>query len=220
MTIRAKISVRYLLRAGIIAVVCIGFFFWCLYDAKVKYPNQMERAKKFEKLKAEERLGEWDALADERGWSRENPGKPKTEGDIWSQYIFAAISGPVGLLFLFFFLRARGSWMEASDTGINTSWGEQFEHGQITMLDKKNWKKKGIAKVTYQQDARTRRLTLDDCKYDFEETEKILRQMEANIPVEQIVNGSPEPPPEELAEQQADVQDAAKVEAGVPQDSN
>ena len=78
-----------------------------------------------------------------------------------------------------------------------TSWGQELEFSEITSLDKKKWKAKGIAKVKYQREGRKRRLVLDDWKYSTEPTVEILRDVEANIGLERIHRGAPEPPVQE-----------------------
>ena len=82
--------------------------------------------------------------------------------------------------------------MEADQTGIRSSWGKQLTFGQILNLDKKKWREKGIATIKYQDAKRPRRFVLDDCKFNREATEEILRLIETNIQENQIINGSPE----------------------------
>ena len=98
--------------------------------------------------------------------------------------------------------------MEASETGIHTSWGQAMQFDQITLLNKRKWNDKGIAKVQYESEGSKRKLILDDCKFDRDPTEEMLRLIESHISLDQFVNGDPEPLPgeevaEEVAEQEA-----------------
>ena len=223
MATRAVINSRYLLRAGLLAVFCGGFALWSLYDGTIGYPKQQVRALKFEELLASERLEEWDAICEENGWPNSNPGNPRKNYDysIFQQFLMAGLTGPVGLLFLFFFLRSRRQWMESHETGIRTSWGQDFEFNQIVTLDKKKWKNKGIGVINYKDTDRKRRLKLDDCKWNTDATEAILDQIESNIQPEQIVGGPPQHLLEEVDYDQQSPEDIdQEVDSDAPQEAN
>ena len=200
MTVRADISPGFLGRIALVAAIAFGFAGWSLYDGMIGYPQQRMRALEYRKLKKAGRLEEWEPLAKERGWPPGNPGKPHDEADYETQFVMASIAGAAGLLFLIHFLRNRGRWIEADETGLRTSRKEQAAFTDIVTLDKKKWRKKGIAVVNYQADGRKRRITLDDCNYQQVPTTEILRAVEAHLAPEQIINGRPEPPLEQAAE--------------------
>ena len=151
MPIRANISPGFTWRLSLVAVFCFGMALWFLFDGLVTYPRQSERALEYQRLEEEGRLDEWEGLAQKRGWSTENPGEPKTEADSYGQFIFAGLLVPPGLIFVFRFLRARKRWVEATETGLRASWGQQLDFEQIVGLDKRQWAKKGIAKVIYEE---------------------------------------------------------------------
>ena len=194
MTIRADTNPRFFLRFALIAVVCIGFAFWSLYDGYIAYPNQRIRALRYLELEEADQLDQWETIAKENGWPLENPGEPKEDYHIGSQYFMAGVCGPVGLFFLYLYLRSRGRWIEANEAGLRSSWGQELEFDQILTLNKKQWKNKGIAKIAFQAGRRKKRLILDDCKYNRELIETILRLVESKIESDQIINGTPEPP--------------------------
>jgi len=207
MPVKANIDKKFLLRLGLIALFLLGVSLWFLYDGTVKYPRQRERALEYQRvmekkdLKEEDRLSEWLDVASRHGWPAENPGEPKEEYEIHMQLGIAALAAAPGLLYAFFFLRARGRWIEMNETGLRTSWGRQLEFDQIVSLDKKKWKTKGIAKITYQQNGRRRQLVLDDWKYYADPTKAILCEVESRINADQIVGGDPEPVPSEKHEE-------------------
>ena len=198
MTIRAERDPRYYLKFLLIGLAAFGFGLWSLYDGAINYPSQRERGLAFEKLMKEERGDEWDAYATERGWRTEFPGEPKSEADIVMQYAMAAIAGTVGFFTLLGVWRSRGRWIEASGAGLTSSWGQSFDFDQVVSLDKRQWRGKGIAKVKYQDGNRRRKFVLDDFKFDRQATDTILRELEAKIGADKIINGPPEPPLEEL----------------------
>lgn len=196
MTTRANVNPRFFLRFILIAVVCTGFGFYCLYDGFIGYPNQILRAEKFIEITDENgqpREDEWKKVCEDNGWSHEYPGEPKTEADIAVQFIMAGVCFPIGFFTLFLYLRSRGRWIEASDKGLNSSWGQCLDFGQIIHLDKKKWNNKGIAKIRYTTDGWNKNFVLDDFKFNRNSTENILRIVESKIRPEQYINGYPEP---------------------------
>lgn len=173
-------------------IVAIGFALWSLYDGVFKYPQQRERALALQKLMEEKRLDEWDAYARERGWPTTDPGEPKGEGDIIMQFVMAAVAGAVGGWLLLGVWLSRGRWIESTESGIITSWGQTLDFDQVAAVNKRRWKSKGIAKVTYQVNGRNRRFTIDDYKFDRHPTGQILRELEAQIDPDLITGGPPE----------------------------
>lgn len=204
MAIRAENDPRYSRRFLIMGILAIGFALWSLYDGFVAYPKQRERALAHLKLEEELRGGDpvvfrdrWHEYAQQRGWSTTYPGEPKSHGDIIMQYVMAGMAGTIGLFLLSIPLRARGRWIESSDTGITSSWGQSLNFDQVESLNKRQWRSKGIAKVTYIDGGRKRRFVIDDYKFDRHPTDAILYELEQRIDPAIITGGPPEAPPEE-----------------------
>lgn len=192
MTIRANSDRRFFLRFLLIGLVVAGFGLYCVYDGAIGYPQQRERALRYEEFELEGRLGEWGAFAREQGWPTGNPGEPKTDVDIQMQYIMAGVCGALALWFFSIVVRNRNRWIEASPGGINSSWGQRFDWADVISVDKKQWKKKGIAKVDYQEGDRRRRFLIDDFKFLREPTGKILQMLESRVGHDKITGGHPE----------------------------
>jgi hypothetical protein len=205
MAIRSDNDPRFYRRFWIMGIIALGFALWCLKDGLISYPHQRERALALKQLQEEGRLNDWDEYARERGWSTSTSGlgEPKHEGDIVMQFVMAAISGLIGLFLLSLPLRARGRWIEASDTGVTSSWGQSLDFDKILRLDKFRWRSKGIAKITYQDGNRKRRFVLDNYKFDRHTTDAILYELEQRIDPSLITGGPPEPSPEELQQEDA-----------------
>lgn len=212
MPVRANISPGFVWRLGLVALFCFAMAGWFLFDGMIKYPRQREQALEYQRLEEADRLDEWPEVAEQRGWSTANPGEPKTEAEIWTQIILAGVLLPPGLFFLIRFLAARKRWIEADETGLRASWGQQLGYDQIVALNKRQWARKGIAKVVYEQEGRKRRFLLDDWKYEADPTEEILREVEARIEPDQIVGGHPEPPLEDDVEEETEGQGAESAE--------
>jgi hypothetical protein len=198
MTIRANRDPKFYFRFKLIGLLAVAFALWSLYDGAVTYPNQRERGLAFDKLAKDDRMSEWDQFARDHGWPTEYPGEPKSRAEIATQYVMAVVAGTVGLIMLLVVWRSRGRWIEANDTGITSSWGQSLDFDQVTSLDKKKWRGKGIAKIQYHDGRRTRRFVLDDYKFERPATDAILGQLEAEISTDKIVGGPPESPPDEL----------------------
>ena len=197
MTLRANIDRRFYLKFLLIGVAIIGFALWSLYDGAVKYPNQRSRALEFQKLDEEGRSAEWQEFARGRGWPTDPPGEPKTEVDFGMQFIMAAGAGTVGLVLLIVVWRSRGRWIEASESGLKSSWGQSVDFDCVVSINKKKWREKGIAKIKYEDGKRRKSFVLDNYKYDRQATTMILYELESKSGTDKIVGGPPEPPPEE-----------------------
>lgn len=197
MPTRASVSRGYLWRLGLIALVCFAMAGWFLFDGAVTYPRQRQRALKYQELEEKGALDEWFTVAKERGWPVDNPGEPKTDFDIYTQFVIAGLLVIPGLIYLIRFLLYRGRWVEADDAGLRTSDGRQLEFGHILVLGKRKWKSKGIARIFYEKDGRRGKLVLDDWKYEAHPTRDILFAVESHLDDEQIIGGPPEPPPED-----------------------
>lgn len=207
MTIRAENDPKFSRRFWIMGIAAIGFAFWCLYDGIIAWPREQERALVWEKDFADKSTEAWITFAEEQGWSTSLPEESKSEEDyrtaIYGQYAMAIVSGLIGLWLLSIPIRARGRWIEASDTGITSSWGESLNYSDIVEVNKRQWRSKGIAKVTYLDNGRKRKFAIDDYKFDRYPTDAILYELEQRIDFEKITNGPPEPPPGEHADESA-----------------
>jgi hypothetical protein len=210
MAIRAENDPKFSRRFLYMGIAAIGFAGYCVVDGAIRYPHMQERALAFEKLVAEDNADEWPAFATERGWSASIPHESQSEddfkGSIATQYSMAIVSGIIGAWLISIPLRARGRWIEGTGTGVTSSWGQSFNYDQVENLEKRQWRKKGIARVTYIEDGRRRKFVIDDYKFDRYKTDAILYELEQNIDPERITGGPPDPPPgsEEVAEADAD----------------
>lgn len=217
MPIRADNDPRFSRRFLIMGIVAIGFALWSLYDGMVQYPAQ--RVRGFDEFKSDfksvfddpklsalsvdqfERTAdvkhEWAKYAHDRGI--------KSIPEIFTQYVQAAVAGIVGLFLLSIPIRSRGRWIEADETGVTSSWGQSFHYDQVEQLNKRRWRDKGIAKVTYVANGRRQLFVIDDFKFMREQADRILFELEQRIEIERITGGPPEPLPGEYVESPADV---------------
>lgn len=202
MPIRAKISPGYTWRLAAMAGLVWFFVAWFIYDGSYAWPKENERRWAYARLQASgepDWTDRWREMAREQGWSSKQPDAPRSDwytydeagnatpkpfwqglrSDIGMQYVYAAIAFPFGVFFLAKYVSYLGRWMEVDDDGIKTSWGQRVPFEQITEIDKKRWRKKGIAVVHYEDEKGNRRkVTIDDWKYDREPSGHILREVE------------------------------------------
>ncbi|TWT96112.1 hypothetical protein Pla108_31940 [Botrimarina colliarenosi] len=135
----------------------------------------------------------WEAKATAEGWLLAPPAKLRTEGDILGQYVMAGFAGLGGLWFLFTVWRTNGRWFELNENGITSRWGESFSLDQVTAIDKKQWRDKGIARLRYQgANGRQRTFVIDNYKYHKKTTDRIFYLIEQHVGVDKIVGGKPE----------------------------
>lgn len=155
----------------------------------------------------------WDAKAAEEGWESTPPAKLRTDGAIFNQFPMAIGALLLGAHFLFTVYRTRGRWFQLDESGITSRWGESFSLDQITEIEKSQWRKKGIARLRY-NDAKGRQRTfvVDDYKYHRKTTDRILWHIENAVGFDKIVGGKPGPDPDAKPEPEA-TQEPTETEA-------
>jgi hypothetical protein len=203
--IRSDSDPRYYRRFLIIGLAALAFAGWFFYDGAIKWPQERERILAHDKL-AEEVKGEdprvfqerWRAITKERSWPISVPqGEAKSDGEILGQFVLGSLAALVGLWLLWGVWRARGQWIEQTENGLTTSWGQNLNYDQVLAIDKRKWRNKGIAKIRYQDGGRKRRFVLDNFKFDRDTTDRILFDLESRVGHDKIINGPPEQPYEE-----------------------
>src|SRR6185295_19154901 len=196
MPIRADNDPRYSRRFLIMGIVAIGFGLWSLSDGMVKYPAQ--RARGFEEFKVDDKslfknpkvkaltVDQFEqTAADKHEWAKYSHERGiKSIPEIFTQYVQATVAAIAGLYLLSIPLRARGRWIEANETGITSSWGQSFQFDEVEQVNKRKWRDKGIAKVTYVANGRRQLFVIDDFKFMRQPTDRILFELEQRIDIE------------------------------------
>ncbi|MEM8735083.1 MAG: hypothetical protein AAGG44_12710, partial [Planctomycetota bacterium] len=186
-TIRANFQSSYLMRYAIMAAICIGAGLWFAYDGFIGYPSNLPAARAYDEIRdvadAESRIAQWNELAQENGWSKRPPEKKaeEIESDIVGQYFWMAVCFLGGIPAVFYYLKSRGTWVESTEAGLKSSWGQEVSFDGVIQLDKKRWEKKGIAKASYMDGDVGRTFVFDDFKYEREPLGKILTQLEESL---------------------------------------
>ena len=173
---------------------------WFAFDGLVEYPKKLEYIEALEEIKSEtadrvEVQKKWEALSQSRGWPIDRPdqGEGKSpdqiRSDIQWQFRMGIPSFLVGMAALYFYLKSRRQWVEETEGGLTTSWGQHVRFADVTQLNKKKWDKKGIARAYYSEGGKQRMFVFDDFKFDREPLGQILRKLEGVLQPDQIVGG-------------------------------
>lgn len=166
MAIEARVNPGWVAKWLVMGSLLLGMGAWCLYDAVVAYPEHNRRVAAFNELKEQGRLADWPTIAAEHGWSDADPGEPKTDLDILSQWIMLAICGPLGLAAIVIVALHARRRITADEAGLVGPRGERVPYGRITSIDKERWERKGIAVVHYETaDGRSLSVKIDDWVY-------------------------------------------------------
>ncbi len=121
----------------------------------------------------------------------------------------------VGAIAATYYLRSKNAWVEETETGLITSWGQKLEYAKVSKLEKSKWETKGIAKAFYFEKGQRRIFTFDDFKFDRAPLGRMLYNLEQVIPFSKVVGGPLESPPADLLPPPAEsLRILSKIQAG------
>jgi hypothetical protein len=176
-----------------IALVCLAYSLWCLYDGVVAYPAKLERSKiyyeEMANLTGPEREKAWLDRTTAENWPPLIEKTPaEIENDIFTQYLQIGICLLIAIPMLLKYGLARGTFIVATDDEIRPSWRKSaIPFASITKIDKSRWKQKGVAKLYYTEANQTRTFVLDDFKFAQTEMAKIMERAERDLPDSAII---------------------------------
>ncbi len=202
MSIKAKISKGYRWRLAGVGLATLAFGGWFWYDGAIGYPKKQKIQLAFQEVQQDHPdtwQSVWNQMATENGWSTEQPGEPMTDMSIYTQYIFAAICIPIGLLFGAAYLNAARRWVAIDDEALTTNAGQRVTWDQVESIDKSRWDTKGIAVVHYRNDAGGGRVVLDDWKFERAPTDQILEKLESHLSDDDAPKAEPAPDSETVS---------------------
>ena len=225
MNIKANAHRGYILKYLLIGIAALAFGGWHLKDGLITYPALRERADAYELLrgplddngKSEIADGElqsnWQALAAENEWPEEVP-KLNDEIDnlLLYNYFIGAIFSSIGLACLFLGLSTIGKWIELKDGVLSDKRGNSITVKDIVEIDKKRWEKKGLATLTATSSEASKRMVLDDLKFDRDSVDQILLHIEQTVGEDKIINGETEAHYQELRKQKIAEREAQQAE--------
>ncbi|MEM6457973.1 MAG: hypothetical protein AAF710_01120 [Planctomycetota bacterium] len=183
-TVRAAISPGYRGRLVLITLMMLGFGAYCVYDWRIGYPAQVEVYQAFLEVREQhpDNFNEvWPERAAAEGWDEKYP-KERTDRDVFTQFLMALITVPIGLFFLFKLVKENGRWVAMDGSGITASGGHEVKWDQIKSLDETRWKTKGIAWLHYAAaDGGEKKILLDDFKSQREPIAQIVAAVQGRL---------------------------------------
>ena len=231
MNIKANAHKGYLLKFLLIGIAALAFALWHAKDAVFKVPTLRPRADAYETLKgpldednhsaiADGELQEkWQAIAAENGWPEEFP---KTNDEINNFLLYnsfiAIVFGSIGLGCLAIALTTVGKWVELKDGVLSDKKGNSIDIKDIVEIDKRRWEKKGLVALTAKTDGVTKKMILDDLKFERQPVDQILMHIEKTIGEDKIINGETEVHYEQLRLKKQAEKEARKAQLNEMED--
>lgn len=177
MNVYARISKEWRRRMLFMFFMIFGFGAWFLADGYIYWPKEDARYDDFSKIademiesgdaedeeSAEVRIA-WKRYAEEVGYIEKIP-KERTDSAIREQRIIGWSMITISLIFGIWIAWNHTRSVKAEGDMVIGASGEKVNLNDIIEVDRKKWKKKGIAYGIYEVDGKRKRLTLDDHKF-------------------------------------------------------
>jgi len=186
MAATTKVNTEWAVRLLIIAIAALVFGTWFTYDGAVGWPKENEKRilahEKHETAKGDVKWtlrDDWAERLEQAGYSV-NPGDPpeapRSQQDIQTQFVYAAICFPVAILLLINLQFHASRKLYTDEKGLHH--GRKFiAFDQIQRIDYDRWDSKGIAVVHGNDDTM---IKLDDWKY--KGAADVLADVETHVP--------------------------------------
>ncbi len=181
MSVDARISSIWSKQKLFIAIAFLAFSAWFFYDGAVGWPASNERWQAHDKFVQGQNLKEWPAFARSQGWVEQPPEKFYKRGDIIGQYVVGGLAASIGVLLLTYWITQRRRVLRMDEEAVYTTSGTCVPFDAITAVNRKKWETKGIARVRYTLEGRTREFVVDDYKFETAPTRLILEEIEKRL---------------------------------------
>lgn len=214
--LRADVHKPYFRKFLYVFLGCLFYTGLCFKDAWISYPKQYEIAATYEAIPDDDNRREiWQKVAKEKGWPAVTPQKSAKDilSGIGQQYLQAILCGIIGIPALLKWLSGKGAWVEGDESLIRNHKGVEVPIDSITAIDKRKWEDKGIAKISYEVDGKSKRFVMDDFKFDRAAMGKLMLHAEAHLSEEQVTGDTLErmkPSRQEQAELDEDFDEDAE----------
>jgi len=192
-TVVAKLSKTWKNRQLMIAGFLAAFALWFIYDGAIGWPAKNEQHAAHEKMKEEGRVAEWPDYSRKQGWPLKPPDHAYDADQIRQQFYLAgfALAGSGVALALLVVCLPRT--MRADDDAAYSPKGLRVPFSNVTAVDKKKWDSKGIAIAHYRENGDSKKLVIDDYKY--QGADEILKRIEEHLGNQSPSAGSAESAP-------------------------
>ncbi len=182
MTVEARVTKIWKNQKLILVLLLLGFSAAFLFDGFIRYPRKNEQIRKYKELDGEKNKSAWEEFCRTKGWSPEVDAEHLAKGyNVLEQFVFAGITGCLGLIAFTFWFTQKDRVLRMDDTGISTRAGEHIPFDAITRIDAKKWKSKGIASIKYQHGGRAGAFIVDDYKFETTAARQIYDEIEKRL---------------------------------------
>ncbi|MBX2850901.1 MAG: hypothetical protein KTR15_04045 [Phycisphaeraceae bacterium] len=187
MDIKANIDKEafgYRNRLLLIAVGALFYAALCVYDAKIKYPDQIEAREALEDLKVKspsDWKDRWPEVAEANGWDPTKEPKERSQGDIATQWWQFAVVFPIGTYCLISVLIWSRRSIGIDETRFYAYGGAEVPFEAITRIDASRWDRKGIARVYYNAGEIEKSVLIDDFKFERQPTDEIFKRLKEAV---------------------------------------
>ena len=108
----------------------------------------------------------WVAYSDQQGWDSAAPKKSYDQAKIREQLYFGIGAGVLSLVALFYLVRTKGRAMMVDGEAYYSPTGAKIRFDRIRRIDKRKWETKGLAYLTYEDEAaRQQKAKIDGMVY-------------------------------------------------------
>ena len=190
-----KDSFGYRNRLLLIALGAMLYAAWCLYDARIGYPDKIEAREEFNRVKAEhpeDWKQKWEEVAVANDWDPTKEPDEKSKGDITTQWLQFAVVFPIGSYCLIAVAIWSRKYIGADDTKLYANGGVEVPFDKISRIDATRWENKGIARVYYDLGSGESNVLIDDFKYDRQPAMAIFNRIKDAIDDDKVVGLSDE----------------------------
>lgn len=184
-----KESFGYRNRLLLIALGAMLYAAWCLYDAMVAYPDQIDAYQSIQTVKddyPDEWKTKWPEVAEANDWDPTKEPDKRTNGDITTQWLQFAIVFPIGSYCLFSVLIWSRRFIGADEEHLYANGGVEVPFDQISRIDASRWENKGIARVYYDLGSGEQNVLIDDFKFERQPTDAIFTRIKDAIDEDKI----------------------------------
>ena len=181
-TIVARYGRYYRNTRYLIAVMCIGWGLYSLYDGFVRYPRENEAAVRKEVDRVETASG-LRVTSEERREIAAKTTLPHPGWDVPFNQWAGMLLPPLGIALLAWMLyNSRGEYRLEGHT-LHVPGHPPVPLDNVRKIDKRLWERKGIALIEYEDPASGKRkqFKLDDFVYEREPTDAIFDRVEKHV---------------------------------------
>jgi hypothetical protein len=182
-------------RRLLMIAMLLGMGGWFLYDWAFKYPADKARYDEYypvyTKMMADKKETEWFELARAKKW----PEKVDTKDWDWKikeQLVYGIVTCAIGLGVAGVYLKNKNHELRSDATSVTPAGGPAIPFSSIFRIDMRKWKSKGLAYLSYRNDAGAEKTSVIDCLiFDEQNAEAVMARVMENFKGELVELDAP-----------------------------